>query len=304
MVGRRRRRDPFPPDRGLQLRMVLTAVGTPLLVLACLAALVAVAPGKILVGVGIAAVVGAVASFHERAERPPARIAGPETEPRLHGIVDRLCVLADLPRPEIVVEEEREPNSWLVGLRRGRSRLYVTRGLLDLIEPAELEAVVAHELAHLAHRDAAVMTAVGGPGAVLLGGGRQMNGGLSGSRSASGSRPASAGCRASARRPSRVTASSRPTPARPRSRAARGRSRARCGRSPARCASCRARTCASPLHATASTCCRPSVRARVSRAACWAPIRRSRSASRAWSASSARWRPLGSPTPRRPRRGG
>jgi heat shock protein HtpX len=158
--------------------MVLTAVGTPLLVLACLAALVAVAPAKILIGVGIAAAVGTVASFRERAERPPARIAGPETEPRLHGIVDRLCVLADLPRPEIVVEEEREPNSWLVGLRRGRSRLYVTRGLLDLLEPAELEAVVAHELAHLAHRDAAVMTAVGGPGAVLLGGGRRMNGGF------------------------------------------------------------------------------------------------------------------------------
>jgi heat shock protein HtpX len=178
MAGHHRRREPFPPDRGLQLRMVLTAIGTPLLVLACLAALVALAPAKILIGVAIAAVVGIVAAVHERSERPAPRVAGPEDEPLLHGIVSRLCVLADLPQPEIVVEDEREPNSWLVGLRRGRSRLHVTRGLLALLEPAELEAVVAHELAHLAHRDAAVMTAVGGPGAVLLGGGRHMNGGF------------------------------------------------------------------------------------------------------------------------------
>jgi heat shock protein HtpX len=178
MVGPHRRRDPFPADRGLQLRMVVTALGTPLLVLVCLAALVVAAPHKLLIGVAIAAVVGTVGAFRERADRPAPRVVGPRDEPMLYGIVDRLCVLADLPRPEIVVEAEHEPNSWLVGLRRGRSRLHVTRGLLDLLEPAELEAVVAHELAHLAHRDAAVMTAVGGPGAVLLGGGRQMHGGF------------------------------------------------------------------------------------------------------------------------------
>jgi heat shock protein HtpX len=177
MSGRRRRRELFPPDRGLQARMVLTAIGTPLLVLACLVAVVVVAPNKILIGVAIAALIGIVGSVRERAERPEPRVVGAEDEPVLHGIVDRLCVLADLPRPEIVVEDEREPNSWLVGLRRGRSRLHVTRGLLELLEPTELEAVVAHELAHLAHRDAAVMTAVGGPGAVLLGGGRRMHGG-------------------------------------------------------------------------------------------------------------------------------
>lgn len=157
--------------------MVLTAVGTPLLVLVCLAAVAALAPTKILIGVAIAAGIGIVASVRERAERPAPKLVGPHDEPQLFAIVDRLCVMADLPRPEIVVEGERQPNSWLVGLRRGRSRLHVTRGLLDLLEPAELEAVVAHELAHLAHRDAAVMTAVGGPGAVLLGGGKRMHGG-------------------------------------------------------------------------------------------------------------------------------
>jgi heat shock protein HtpX len=167
------RPDLFPPDRGLQARMVLAAVGTPLLVAACLVALVALAPGRVLIGVGIAAALGVGIAVSDRARRPDARPVGPDEAPELHAIVERLCVLADLPRPEIVIEPEDQPNSWLVGLRRGRARLHVTRGLLELLSPAELEAVIGHELAHLAHRDAAVMTAVGGPGAVLLSGGRR-----------------------------------------------------------------------------------------------------------------------------------
>jgi heat shock protein HtpX len=88
-------------------------------------------------------------------------------EPDLEGIVDRLCVTADLPRPELVLEESREPNSWVVDLPRRRPRLHVTRALLDVLEPAELEAVIAHELAHLVHRDALVMTVTGLPGDAL-----------------------------------------------------------------------------------------------------------------------------------------
>jgi heat shock protein HtpX len=70
-----------------------------------------------------------------------------------------------------VLEHERQPNSWIVSIGRDHSQLHLTQGLLDCLEPAELEAVIGHELAHVAHRDAMVMTAVGGPGAVLLGGG-------------------------------------------------------------------------------------------------------------------------------------
>jgi heat shock protein HtpX len=170
----RRRSDPFPPDRGLQARMLATAVGTPLLVLACLAAVVAFGPPKLVIVVAIAAIVGVVATVHERASRPePDELTAAEA-PELHAIVERLCVLADLPKPRIVLEPEALPNSWLVGLSRERSQLHVTRGLLDLLSTEQLEAVVAHELAHAANRDAAVMTAVGGPGAVLLGGGRRL----------------------------------------------------------------------------------------------------------------------------------
>jgi heat shock protein HtpX len=176
-MRRRRRPELFAPDRGLQARMLLAAVGTPALVVGCVAAIVVFAPMKILIGVGLAAVVGVGGAIRERWNPASPLDVTAAQEPELHAIVDRLCVLADLPKPEIVVEPEEQPNSWLVTRWRGRARLHVTRGLLALLTPSELEAVIAHELAHLANRDAAVMTAVGGPGAALLGGGRRLMGG-------------------------------------------------------------------------------------------------------------------------------
>ena len=157
--------------------MVLAAVGTPALVLACLGGIVLFAPWKVVGGVALAAVIGIGGTIRERRSRPPAEPVDAAQQPELHAIVDRLCVLADLPKPAIVVEPEEQPNSWLVGVSRGRARLHVTRGLLELLTPSELEAVVGHELAHVVNRDAAVMTAAGGPGAVLLGGGRRLMGG-------------------------------------------------------------------------------------------------------------------------------
>jgi heat shock protein HtpX len=176
-MRRRRQLELFAPDRGLQARMVLAAVGTPAIVGAAVAGLVLFAPLKVVGAVALAAVIGVGASIRERRKHPPADPVTPAEEPQLHAIVDRLCVLADLPKPDIVVEAEQQPNSWLVGLSRGRARLHVTRGLLDLLTPSELEAVVGHELAHLVNRDALVMTAVGGPGAVLLRGGQRVMGG-------------------------------------------------------------------------------------------------------------------------------
>src|ERR1700750_430898 len=86
-------------------------------------------------------------------------------------MVTRLCLAADLPKPMVVISSQRHPNSWIAWTGGGHSRLHVTEGLLAVLEPSELEAVVAHELAHVAHRDAAVMTVVGGPGEALRNGG-------------------------------------------------------------------------------------------------------------------------------------
>jgi heat shock protein HtpX len=152
--------------------MVVAAVVTPLIVVAGLVIVVFEAPLKVVILVAIASVVGIGSMLKERSERPQANIVSEADEPALHTIVERLCLLADLPKPQILVEPERMPNSWVVGTRAGGYRLHLTRGLLDRLESHEVEAVVGHELAHIANRDAAVMTVVGGPGAALLGGGR------------------------------------------------------------------------------------------------------------------------------------
>jgi heat shock protein HtpX len=170
----RRRRELFPTDRGLVARMVLTAVATPLIVVAALAVLALFAPWKLVAAVAVASVVGIAMAMDERAKRASAREATRAEAPELHAMLERLCLLADLPKPRIVIEPEALPNSWVVSIGRGHSSLHLTEGLLRRLERAELEAVIAHELAHVAQRDAAVMTIVGGPGAVLLGGGQRM----------------------------------------------------------------------------------------------------------------------------------
>jgi heat shock protein HtpX len=170
----RHRRKLLPADRGLVARMALAAVLTPAIVLVALAAVALEAPAKVVVVVAIACVIGTVAMLRDRAAAPRGKAVSAAEAPALHAVVERLCLLADLPKPAIVVEPERIPNSWVVGTRARGYRLHLTQGLLDRLEPNELEAVIGHELAHIANRDAAVMTLVGGPGAALLGGGMQL----------------------------------------------------------------------------------------------------------------------------------
>jgi heat shock protein HtpX len=87
-----------------------------------------------------------------------AREVTAEQEPELHAVVDRLCALAGMDKPRIAVAESDIPNAYAVGRSKKATALCVTRGLLKRLEPTELEGVVAHELSHVAHGDAAVMT--------------------------------------------------------------------------------------------------------------------------------------------------
>src|SRR3954470_18613993 len=105
----RRRR--FPTDHGLTVRMLAAAVFTPLVVFAAVAVIVAFAPHRIAIGLAIASVVGVVVAVRERGAAMAGREAGPADAPELHAIVERLCVVADLPKPRIVIEDERQPNS-------------------------------------------------------------------------------------------------------------------------------------------------------------------------------------------------
>jgi heat shock protein HtpX len=87
-----------------------------------------------------------------------ARVVTAEEEPELHALVDRLCALSGTDKPTIAVAESRVPNACAVGRSKRKATLCVTRGLMDTLEPPELEGVIAHELAHVQHGDAAVMT--------------------------------------------------------------------------------------------------------------------------------------------------
>jgi heat shock protein HtpX len=89
-----------------------------------------------------------------------AREVSPQEAPQLHGIVDRLCALADMPKPRVAIAPARMPNAFATGRNSKNSVLCVTEGLLrysDLTQE-ELEGVLAHELSHVAHKDVQVMT--------------------------------------------------------------------------------------------------------------------------------------------------
>ncbi|HWC87150.1 MAG TPA: M48 family metalloprotease [Solirubrobacteraceae bacterium] len=151
--------------------MVLVAVLTPVTGLGLLAAVVIFLPSRFLAGLVIALGIGVVARamVHHSRKPAPDKVLAPEDDPELFAILDRMCLLAGLLRPELVLRNERQPNSWVVHLPGRTPRLYVTTGLRELLSIDELTAVLAHELAHVANRDALVMSVVGMPGSIMLG---------------------------------------------------------------------------------------------------------------------------------------
>jgi heat shock protein HtpX len=82
----------------------------------------------------------------------------PAEQHELHGIVERLCVQADLPKPKVCVMETSMPNAFAMGRSRKSTVVCATSGILELLSPAELEGVMAHELTHVINRDVMVMT--------------------------------------------------------------------------------------------------------------------------------------------------
>jgi heat shock protein HtpX len=87
-----------------------------------------------------------------------AKVVGPDQEPELHQIVERLCGMADLPKPRVAVVETQMPNAFATGRNPKHAVVAVTRGLLNRLEPKEIEGVLAHELSHVANRDVLIMT--------------------------------------------------------------------------------------------------------------------------------------------------
>jgi len=95
-----------------------------------------------------------------------AREVSPEEAPELHGMIDRLCALADMPKPRVGIADTDLPNAFATGRSPNRAVVCVTTGILRKLTAEELEGVLAHELSHVAHRDVLVMTVASSAGIV------------------------------------------------------------------------------------------------------------------------------------------
>ncbi|MGA9344991.1 MAG: zinc metalloprotease HtpX [Nocardioidaceae bacterium] len=90
-----------------------------------------------------------------------AREVSPEQAPELHGMIDRLCAMADMPKPRVAIADIDVPNAFATGRSPNHSVVCVTTGILHRLDRDELEGVLSHELSHVAHRDVLVMTIAG-----------------------------------------------------------------------------------------------------------------------------------------------
>ncbi|GHE88622.1 protease HtpX [Streptomyces spiralis] len=150
----------FRSDRRLTVRMGVTLFLLGLLYVAFVAALIVLLKSWVLVVVIAAVALGAQYWFSDRIAlfAMHGRVVEREEYPELHAVVDRLCAIADMPKPVVAVSNLDMPNAFATGRNPDNAVVCVTTGLLRRLEPAELEGVLAHELSHVAHKDVAVIT--------------------------------------------------------------------------------------------------------------------------------------------------
>ncbi len=156
------------PDRGLTYRMLLTGFFLVLLYGAVVAILIAVGLQFVFVLVIAFALLFCQYWFSDKIAMYAmhAKEVTPEQAPELHGVVDRLCALADMPKPRVAIATTDIPNAFATGRSPKAAVVCCTTGLLRRLEEPEVEAVLSHELSHVAHRDVAVMTIASGLGMI------------------------------------------------------------------------------------------------------------------------------------------
>src|SRR5205807_7341571 len=151
----------FGRDRGLSLRMLFTSgllgllyVGFAVVLFSVLK--VGLAP-MLLIVIGIA-FFQYYTSDKLALAAAGAKIVSPEDAPDLHAMVERLCAMADLPKPRVAVVDTDVPNAFATGRNPKHAVVAVTNGLWRRLDPKEIEGVLAHELSHIANRDVLIMT--------------------------------------------------------------------------------------------------------------------------------------------------
>lgn len=186
-------RSRFVGDAGLTARMTLVMFLLGGVFVALIAALMAIFASSggygIAVLIGLAGIGIAIYQWYSsdtvamKAMR--AREVSPQEAPELHAMIDRLCALADMPKPRVGIADTSVPNAFATGRSPDRAVVCVTTGILKTLTAEELEGVLAHELSHVAHRDVLVMTVASSAGiaagmltqgaqyGMLFGGGRR-----------------------------------------------------------------------------------------------------------------------------------
>ena len=189
-------RSRFVGDKGLTARMTLVMFLLGGLFVLLVVGLAAAVGGGIGIVIGLVGIGVAVYQW-SRSDKIAMRAMGarevtPEQAPELHGMIDRLCALADMPKPRVGIADTHVPNAFATGRSPDRAVVCVTTGILQVLTAEELEGVLAHELSHVAHRDVLVMTVASSAGIAagrltqgaqdgglgLLGGRRDNNNGL------------------------------------------------------------------------------------------------------------------------------
>jgi heat shock protein HtpX len=150
----------LPTDRGLQARMVVTVVLLAGLYAGFVGVLVIVDAGLLISVLVMGALLGGQFLLSDRLalRAMGARTVDADEYPQLHAVVTRLSQQADLPKPSVAVAQTKTPNAFAAGRSQSAATVCVTTGLLETLEDDELEAVVAHELAHVKNRDVMIMT--------------------------------------------------------------------------------------------------------------------------------------------------
>ncbi|HVC15034.1 MAG TPA: zinc metalloprotease HtpX [Acidimicrobiales bacterium] len=150
----------IPADRGLTTRMFLTGLFLVILYAAFGGIIWAFLHNFVLLFVIIFGLLFAQYWFSDKIALwgMHGKIVTAEQAPQLHGAVDRLCALADMPKPRVAIADTDMPNAFATGRSPKAAVVCATTGLMRRLDEPELEAVLAHELSHVAHRDVAIMT--------------------------------------------------------------------------------------------------------------------------------------------------
>src|SRR5918997_1617833 len=150
----------FGRDTGLKARMLLTLLLLGAVYVAFVVILLAAGAGAtlILVIVGVLVLAQLFLSDKIALAAMGARAVSPEEAPGVHAMIERLCIQADLPKPKVAVADTPVPNAFALGRSPKSATVCATTGIMNTLSPAELEGVMAHELAHVKNRDVLIMT--------------------------------------------------------------------------------------------------------------------------------------------------